>query len=221
LPEAATADCWHEAKHAAVYTPIHQFEFTLIRALDQIGVRVHPQPGALWDAVDGLGTRGEPDDSAMSYAPGLYESRRATVCVPPSPGVEARCFGGGAVEGTDAASRAAAAAMTAEQGGGAAALLEALRTMPDTSAPLADEEGSSAGGSKSEAGSEAAAPAPADFDDAQSGVDSVEEPPAPVVAQPSPEPAAPIARVQPAAEKTPSQPSVASFLKRRKAKSSG
>lgn len=128
LPEAATATCWHEAKHAAVYVPIHEFEHTLIRAMDLIGIRVHPAPGALFDAVDGLATIGVADIASMDYRPGWYESQRATVCVPAEGG---RCYIGGPLSGADGYSAAAAAKFSKEFGATAAAAMhEALSHLP-------------------------------------------------------------------------------------------
>ena len=73
LPVAADSNCYHVAKKATVAVPVHEFEHTLVRALDLLGVKVWPR--GLFDLVEGLpqGTR----DIALVPDGSYYERRGA------------------------------------------------------------------------------------------------------------------------------------------------
>ena len=207
LPEAATSSCWHEAKHAAVFVPIHEFEHTLIRALDLIGIRVHPAPGALFDAVDGMATIGVADIASMDYKVGWYESQRATVCIP---GEGGKCYIGGPTEGADEYSLAGAATFSKKFGStAAAAMQEALSHLPPPP-PMPTARAAPDAAEKAEAQL---------FDDAQIG-DAVEEEVVEEEPSPSPKPSKiPLVRSKVASKSAgataPSTKSVFDFMRRK------
>jgi hypothetical protein len=81
LPKAARGNCFTEYRRGSVYVPPHEFEHTLLRALDLIGNRQYPRDGSALALLDG-----EPLDGPgpVRYAPGLYANASAVVCPPRS-----------------------------------------------------------------------------------------------------------------------------------------
>lgn len=78
LPNIARHKCWHEAKMAAVQVPIHEFEHTLLRALDVVGIKKFPIDSA-FDLIEGLPSGG-PD--VAFWTEGHYERVGWKACPP-------------------------------------------------------------------------------------------------------------------------------------------
>jgi hypothetical protein len=73
-------DCWHEYRTAAVTVPIHEFEHTLLLALDAIGVHTWPKNASI-RLLEGE-PNGGPDEPLAHADPDLYKRRRWGVCPP-------------------------------------------------------------------------------------------------------------------------------------------
>ena len=78
LTNIARMHCWHEARNAAVTTPIHEFEHVLLRALDTIGIKKFALNSSI-DLLEGL-AQGGPD--VPFWREGHYEAARWKVCPP-------------------------------------------------------------------------------------------------------------------------------------------
>jgi hypothetical protein len=74
-------DCWHEMRTAAVTVPIHEFEHTLLLALDAIGVHKWPVDAAI-RLLEGEANGGPDEALAHLNDPDFYRRRRWGVCPP-------------------------------------------------------------------------------------------------------------------------------------------
>ena len=80
LQNIARMSCWHEARNAAVMTPIHEFEHVLLRALDTIFIKKFPRNSS-FDLIEGVAQFG-PD--VPFWREGHYEAAGWKVCPPTS-----------------------------------------------------------------------------------------------------------------------------------------